>query len=379
MIELQMTNYYTEFLKYYKIASWQQENCNLGNIKHADTPFDDDMFKTINSFDVVERKYSYLTALLVDMFYNVDTHPIKHKLTEERKAIIDSFNDVRTKWTLDDWLYIFFVHRLTGSGINYALKVNGYHNSILLKFNECNNLDEMAKVIQEYNGPIFTSKGYQIAMFPKPQDGFTKGGIWFLVKVLPDLVRNFSKTLKLNQDFRNIFEWLKEYNIQKEFRVFKFLYVAVLGDIADFFPKYINKKSHFFYGTNAIECLSYMAKPIKGVPKLKLLDMIMDKIYEDTGAFPYNAEDSCCDCIRWIENNIDTSRDYSGIDLDKIWSSHNIIDHPYGRQKAMLELKLIDSFNSLQYHPSDDKILSLNNLTVDEYKQMVKELNVNSI
>ena len=37
----------------------------------------------------------------------------------------------------------------------------------------------------------------------------------------------------------------------------------------------------------------------------------------------------------------------------------------------MLELGLIDSFNNLNYHPSDNKILENNNLTPQEYKKLI--------
>jgi hypothetical protein len=132
--------------------------------------------------------------------------------------------------------------------------------------------------------------------------------------------------------------------------------------------------SHFFYGSNAIECLSYMAEKPSGVSKLKHLDNIMEQIWLDTNSRPYNAEDIACDCIRWIENYINPKQDYSHLDLDEVWSSHKIKDHPYGRQKPMLELGLINTFNGMKGHPSDDKILKEANVSVQEYREKVREL-----
>jgi len=99
----------------------------------------------------------------------------------------------------------------------------------------------------------------------------------------------------------------------------------------------------------------------------------MDKIYEDTGAYPYNAEDVCCDFIRWVENYIKPGADYDHLDRDAIWSSCRIKDHPFGRQKSMLTLGLVDSFNRINHHPADSFVLDMHSMSVKEYKQKVRE------
>jgi hypothetical protein len=55
-----------------------------------------------------------------------------------------------------------------------------------------------------------------------------------------------------------------------------------------------------------------------------------------------------------------------------VWNSSSIKDHPYGRQKAMLDLNLIPSFNGIKEHPSDDKIIKSVGLSEDQYKEKVK-------
>ena len=64
-----------------------------------------------------------------------------------------------------------------------------------------------------------------------------------------------------------------------------------------------------------------------------------------------------------------TGKNYDHLDRDKIWNSSSITDHPYGRQKAMLELGLINSFNDLNNHPSDDYIIKQAGVTAEEYHQ----------
>ena len=115
------------------------------------------------------------------------------------------------------------------------------------------------------------------------------------------------------------------------------------------------------------------------MPKEVFLDSVMMKIYEDTGSFPYNAEDVACDSIRWIENYCKVGCDYDHLDLDHVWNSSSIKDHPKGRQKAMLDLNLIPSFNHLSNHPSDFKILNQVNWTSHKYKEEVNKLYGNHI
>ena len=50
-----------------------------------------------------------------------------------------------------------------------------------------------------------------------------------------------------------------------------------------------------------------------------------------------------------------------------------IKDHPFGRQKAMLDLGLIKTFNGIKSHPSDDTILKQIDMSVEEYKRKVYE------
>lgn len=367
---LKMTKYYPEFLRYYKMAKWQHDNCNLGSIPYSETPFDDDLIKNVHLYDVVERKYAGFTQILLDMWFSPESHPYKHKMDKKRLYICKQA--LTNFFALEEWLYVFFIHRLTGSGINYAKNPSGYHNSPLLNFRNCGGIDDIIEAYKEIDGPKFTSSGYQIAPFPKPKGEYTKGGDYFICEILPELIQKLSWYLQhgKKRSFRKVMEFLKEFNREKGFRVFYFQYGAALADIADFFPDLIDVESHFFYGKNADECLTYLAERPYGQPKLEFLDEVTERIQEDTGMLPYNAEDVACDFIRWVENYINPKLDYSHLDLDKIWSSHRIYDHPYGRQKPMLELGLVDTFNG-RGHPSDDKILKQNIMDVKEYQDLV--------
>ena len=59
-----------------------------------------------------------------------------------------------------------------------------------------------------------------------------------------------------------------------------------------------------------------------------------------------------------------------------LWGSNSssIKDHPFGRQKAMLDLGLLETFNDMTSFPSDDKVLQAAGVSVEEYKKMVNTL-----
>jgi hypothetical protein len=178
--------------------------------------------------------------------------------------------------------------------------------------------------------------------------------------------------------FRELGEWMFKWNQDNGLRVYRFQYAAVIADVADWFPEFIHRDSMFYYGTNATECISYLADPANGKGKgsTEFLDSVMNRIYEDTGSLPYNAEDVACDFIRWIENYLKPGANYNHINMDTLWNSSTILDHPYGRQKAMLDLGLIKTFQGMANHPSDDKILVDAGVSVEEYKNKVAKLYV---
>ena len=368
MIEL--TKYYDEFVRYFNLALDQQIKCNtateapFGMIKHAHSQMNDDLMEHVELYDVVERKYAGFSQIVNDVFYGwTDKHPYWKKMeagmvTRQREQVAKDWTGKHADFGLPEWLYIFILHRVTGSAINYATKPSGYHNTILFNLHQSKNIEEMVGLMRHYPAPFYTSVGYQFPAFPKPQDGYKKGGDYYLGEYAPRLAREMAEWLESGgkRDLREIGEFMLEWNVKNGLRKYHFQYAAVIADIADWYPQYVNLDSMFYYGTNAVECISYLAKPTQKMKKEVFLDAVMEKIYSDTGSVPYNAEDVCCDFIRYIESYVRPGPDYNHLDFDNLWPSHGIKDHPYGRQKAMLDLGLIDTFNGMSSHPSDDYI-----------------------
>jgi hypothetical protein len=381
------TKYYDEFIKYFQMAKIQQEECNLGRIKHSESSIPDDLMKHVELYDVVERKYAGFSQIVNDVFYGwSEDHPYWNKMkeglmTKQRETISKDWTGKRQVFGLKEWLYLFLFHRLTGSGINYAYKPSGYYNTLLSEMHVADNIPQMIEVIKSAKRPFYTSVGYQFPSFPKPIEGYKRGGDYFLCEFVPKLAEDVANYLETGEkkDLREIGDFMFKWNADNGLRAYRFQYAAFIADIADWFPGFVNRESPFYYGTNAIECIEYLATRSTKMPKEVFLDSVMMKIYEDTGSFPYNAEDVACDSIRWIENYCKVGCDYDHLDLDHVWNSSSIKDHPKGRQKAMLDLKLIPSFNHLNNHPSDFKILNQVNWTPHKYKEEVNKLYGNHI
>ena len=384
------TEYYDEFLRYFSLASKQQKLCNVSNdppygmLKHTDPKawLGDDLMHHVELYDVVERKYAGFSQIINDAFYGwTNKHPYwkkmdAGKITRQREIVAKDWTGKHADFDLPEWLYLFIFHRVTGSAINYATKPTGYHNTLLFHLHQCKNIEEMTNFIKHYPAPFYTSVGYQFPSFPKPIRDYRRGGDYYLCEYLTRLARDLSDFLNRSsskKDLREIGSFMLEWNAKNNLKAYRFQYAAVIADIADWYPNFVNRESMFYYGSNARECISYLATPTKKIKEDIFLDMVMDRIYKDTGSVPYNAEDVCCDFIRWVENYIKPGADYNGLDFDAVWSSCKIKDHPYGRQKAMLDFGLVKTFNGMTNHPADDTIIRKAGLSVDQYKRMVNE------
>lgn len=376
---IETTKYYDEYLRYFALATKQQELCNFGIVPHSESNLDDDLMHHVELYDVVERKYAGFSQIVNDAFYGwTEEHPYWDKMqsghiTLQREVVAKDWTGKHSDFKLPEWLYIFILHRVCGSAINYATKPSGYHNTLLFNLHKAKTIEGMTEIVNKHPKAFYTSVGYQFPAFPKPPAGsnYKRGGDYYLTEFAPRLARDLAEFLEKGgkRDLREIGSFMLNWNVENGLRQYHFQYAAVVADIADWYPQYVNKESMFYYGTNAVECISYLAVPTKKMKQDEFLDQVMTKIYEDTGAYAYNAEDVCCDFIRWVENYVRPGADYNHLDYDKVWSSCKIKDHPFGRQENMLKLGLVKTFNNMTAHPSDDTVIKSVGLTVEEYKQ----------
>ena len=80
------------------------------------------------------------------------------------------------------------------------------------------------------------------------------------------------------RNFREMGDWMFEWNEKNGLCRYKFQYAAFLADLADWFPEFVNKESHFYYGTNAVECISYLIEGKKKSEALKFLPKLNSEL-----------------------------------------------------------------------------------------------------
>lgn len=385
---IEKTEYYEEFLRYYALAKEQQEKCNVsltapyGMINHIDSNIGDDLMEKVELYDVVERAYAGFSQIVQDCFHGwTSSHPYWQKMkagkaSAQRVEVANNWTGKQDTFGLAEWLYVFILHRVCGSAINYALKPSGYHNTLLFKLYRADSIEKMTDIVRYEKNSFYTSVGYQFPAFPKPENtSYKRGGDYYLCEYAPRLARDLADFLTAGgkKDLREIGSYMLKWNVDNGLRQYHFQYAAIVADIADWFPEFVNKESLFYYGSNAIQSISYLAKAKTKMKADQLVDEIMMQLYADTGGYPYNVEDVCCDFIRYVTNYFKSGDSYSHLDADKVWNSSKII-HPYGRQKAMLDLGLVKSFNNFDGVYTKDQVIKNAGLTEIQYIKKVKQL-----
>ena len=124
------TRYYDDFIRYFHLAKDQQEKCNVPNfMPHLQSGMNDDLMENVELYDVVERKYAGFSQIINDIFYGwTDKHPYWARMqageaTAQRELVANNWTG--KVHSLDTWLFLFILHRVTGSAINYATKPSG--------------------------------------------------------------------------------------------------------------------------------------------------------------------------------------------------------------------------------------------------------------
>lgn len=398
-MKLQFTKYYDEFLYYHKIAKKQQDESKLGTVPIEISGKGDLLMENTQLFGIVNRKVAGFSGAINDMFYGKSSkHPYYNRIksgdiTEERKYLTETWDNQRQYLDLHTWLYIMLLHRVTGSGINYKKSVNGYHNSLLMKLDGVRTINDIKEVVIAHeNETFYTSSGYQFPKFPKvpivESSGFIgtpdyikggklykRAGDYFLVEYAPRLIQDLVTYLVIGEpkQLKDVIDFMTNWNVENKLSRYHFQYAIFAADIADWFPEYVVRESMFYYGPNAKQCMNYLATPESGSKASdEFYDAVCEQIFKDTNEVPYDAEDIACNFIRWMENDVKPGADFDHLDFDTLFNSSNIKDHPYGRQKAMLDLGLVDTFNGKPFQ-GDDKIIKAAGVSVDEYKKMCKE------
>ena len=350
MSNLTLTKYFDDYMEYFRKAKILEERVKLGG-EDPTGLVGDELMEKVEIYDVTDRQHAGINDMIQDLWFNLEVPKAKFRKTwPSYYDNLESYKILRHKWDRETWLYVWLVHRITGSGASYV-QDHGYRNTILPELAKCNNITEMTQFIREYDDAMYTSKGCQIPGFPKVTRAdlctsgikYAKGGKMYLCEVAPKIINALSNKLdsvesegrKIN--IRDIVDWMNSCNQRLKFNRFIFQHSLFAADVSDYYPNLVNEYSPVYYGKNAVEALDLLATTNgTRMNKLERHDTVAKIIQERTGAKPKGVENSLCDYIKYIENQIPKGPFYAHLDRKTLWSNSIISDHPKGRQQWKL-------------------------------------------
>lgn len=330
------TIYFFEAMAYHERAAHLQ-NRNLG-IKGHEFSCGDDLQENIHIYDTVNRWYAGFSNVPQQMFLG-KKNP-KYEWNKKNGLPTEGY---RKKFDDMTWMYLFLVHRITGSGASFAkvgdrLPPHGWYNTpVPFLCKNAKSLSQMRIMLAEYDKPMFTSVGNQIPPFNKPNPPYTTGGREYLVDIAPKLVSRMYDWLTvpgLKAPIQAAVD--KSLEIQRDLgcKQFKFVLTAWVMDLAEYFPKLVDPNSNCYHGKNAIEAieLCFINTRFK---KQEFYDKATRLFADVFGTRPMDVEDAApgCDLIRWVENYIKDGT-YPNVDRRKVFHKC-YIRHPNGRQRWM--------------------------------------------
>jgi hypothetical protein len=313
--EIIPTRYWKDFTRYYdwavelqgiNVSSEDGRNPHESDDLHVPDP----LMHYITIYDVVERKYAGFSNAIQQIWHGSDN--------PKRWQIDKRFDGIHETYTERDWLWLFLLHRVTGSGASFSYD-HGFRNSILsdMAFSSGDAEDMRKYVLSEMRTgrPIFTSIGNQIPPFPKPSGEYKRGGELYIGEYMTRLVDATYQYLQDSGGGLSIAEtvdWVNQWHKDNGLKQFIFVLTAWIMDIAEYMPHYVDQYSRVHYGSNAVEALELLFDGRGFKNKKMFLDAAMDYVVEHLHSpyaeddkkrgigKAYSLEDVCCDYVRYV-------------------------------------------------------------------------------
>ncbi len=307
------TEHWEEFKRYYeKAATLQKINISSEQGRDTSEPLhvDDPLQHHITIYDTVDRCFAGFSNALQQVWYGSD-----NPKQWQAKPVYDG---LRASLPLEEWLWLFMFHRITGSGASFSWD-HGFRNTIIPELAEkCSTVEEMERfaLVEMASGrPIFTSIGNTIPMFPKPQMNYKRASEYYIGEFMGDLVHDFTEHVTAHPQMysiRELVDWINDWHRARKLKCFHFQMTAFVMDVAEYFPDLVSPYSRVNYGKNAIEALTLIFGNGGFKSRNQFLDAAMDRIVEEFRS-PWDPkdeqvgmgkamslEDVACDYVRYI-------------------------------------------------------------------------------
>lgn len=336
MANIVPTEYWYDFVDYYNRATVLQGiNVSSENGRDTSEPLhvDCSLQHHITIYDTIERKHAGFSNALQQIWYGSNA-PKKWQREPE-------FDSLRDGYGIKEWLWIFLLHRVTGSGASFTFD-HGFRNSIVADtVMNANNTVEMRDYVlgrMREGRAIFTSIGNQIPPFPKPEGDYARGGERYIGEFMSSLVGDTIWHLMARRSpavIADTVDWVCAWHVRHGLKQFKFVLTAWVMDIAEYFPELVDPYSRVHYGANAIEALELLFDN-DGFTKKKFLDAAMDSVVGELHS-PFepedvkrnlgramSLEDVACDYVRYVGNYV--PKGYEHLTPDQVLHSSRMKD-----------------------------------------------------
>ena len=279
-----------QFTDYYYKAKKMQETKFQG-INWTEEQVNDDLVWNIPIYDVVNRRYAAFSSFVEAV--------VKGK--EDCKGNGLYFDDMYNKISKRDFMYLCYMFRLCGSGINYKPKkvgqdepfgTHGFGNFWIVE-----DLQQGRFTKQEWKESMPTKvfcdvKGYLLPMI--------KGGLYNFVQNDADSLMDYLNDYLLSgsiKGIKDIVDYGNDYLRANGFKRQNFVLTAFAMDMAEYFPELVDPTSDVYVGSNAKKCLKLILPKMKHDTALRYLCDMTHNVSN-----PMDMEDVACDFIRYIEN-----------------------------------------------------------------------------
>lgn len=274
-----------QFIDYYGKAKKMQE-LKFQGYNWNEKDVNDDLVWNIPIYDVVNRRYAAFSSLL--------------------EAIVEKENDPKGNGIYfkdldldkDSFIFLSYLFRLCGSGINYIPKQNepwgthGFGNFFVIDLLRDGITDPKYWIYGVPDKKFCDVKGYLLPMIKGGLKNFIEKESYYFINYLIDYINNGNiKGITDVVDEGN--SWLSTNGYRRQ----NFVLTAFAMDLAEYFPRLVDQDSDVYIGSNASKCLKMI------LPKMNK-NKALRYLCEITGGYskPYDMEDVACDFIRYIEN-----------------------------------------------------------------------------
>lgn len=299
------------------------ENLSLSDLKDT---VDDDLVFNVPIYDMIDRRYAGFSSF-IDALMRPNDDPKGNS----------RYFDVRDM-SEQKCIVLFYLFRITGSGINYVPKKNhdsepfGTHG-----FGNCWLVDTIAEDdydieswmsrLDSHEGPFSNNKGYIIPQFTFKEAEAGGHLKYFIQNYAVELCDFIYRQIEFGETIIGAVDAANEWLIMMGFRRQNFVLSATMSDIAEYFPHLIDPKSMIYAGTNAKKCIRAIFAKEGKCSVVEFESQCIQFLSDRYNTTPYSAEDSrLCDVIRYF-------RDYQ--------SSHHVEANGGKKYKNNSILKLL--------------------------------------